>query len=369
MYEIMFNGMVNNKVQKLTGWIRKDDLVNPILRKMFKISRTTGIKPQAIIGKRYNAGIDEIEYLVRLKNTKSKPIWYPEWKMMAFYHQVVEPYNKKQKSDSEEEKEYEVEKVLDKKLDSFNNIHYFVKWLGYGESENSWEPVENLQTSVQLIEEFENSLNSSTQNIVSNDDTIYISDSDDCIIVQTDEVNTSSQLKTTNKRVKNQGKNKAVVSLTPNKKLKLDKNESKNKTPSLKAYDNESSMMLDSNCSKITEKNIFTLMEDENYATSKNKESGNFCDKNFSINLTKKLNTSKIQDQNKNINDLQQMQIVKPEYDKAIFRGGFTDGISKVLLIENPETGKLFQMSYTEAQLLYSTDFNKFFMSRKMLPF
>ena len=439
--------MVGNKVQKLTGWINKCDLINPVLRKMFKISRCSGIKPQVIVGKRYNAGIDEIEYLVKLKNTKSKPHWYPEWKMMAFYHQVVEPYNDKHKGDSEEEKEYEVEKIVDKKLDAFNNVHYLVKWLGYSASENSWEPLENLQTSTILIKQFENSLQNSKLNLSSND-TIYISDSDDCLIVQDDKINKNGQFKCESERadkqnkgsIKSNSKTKSIklpneknhvkttssqsqrspehvnllklvsgiegvksydsnfIALTQkdkglkkklsgscpninnsqNKKFKLDEitkslekhkdtstfDKSRDKNSSFKAYGNSSS--------QLTNKNIFNLMEDENDTCSKNQEPENSCNKNFPTTLTDDLSISKVKNHHKNTSDLQQphiVKLVKPQYDKAIIRGGFTDGDSKVLLIENPKTGKLFKMSYAEAQLLYSTDFNQFFMSRKLLPF
>jgi len=444
MYELMFNGMVGNKVQKLTGWINKCDLINPVLRKMFKISRCSGIKPQVIVGKRYNARIDEIEYLVKLKNTKSKPHWYPEWKMMAFYHQVVEPYNDKHKGDSEEEKEYEVEKIVDKKLDAFNNVHYYVKWLGYSESENSWEPLENLQTSTTLIKQFENSLQNSKLNLSSND-IIYISDSDDSSIVQDDEISSNALFKCESERANKQdemsnSKTKPIklpnevinvqtsssqfqrsselvnsvklvfenegvekydsifvasaekdkglkkklsgscqnINKSQTKKSKIDEikknsenqnymssfDKSRQKNSSFKAYGN--------NSPQVTNKNIFSLMEDENDTSSKNKKSEIICNKQFPTSLINDSSISKVKNHHKNTSDLQQphiVKLVKPQYDKAIIRGGFTDGVSKVLLIENPETGKLFRMSYAEAQLLYSTDFNQFFMSRKLLPF
>ena len=42
----------------------------------------------------------------------------------------------------EEEKEYDVEKILDSRKINGKD-HYLVKWLGYGNKENSWEPTEN----------------------------------------------------------------------------------------------------------------------------------------------------------------------------------------------------------------------------------
>ena len=49
---------------------------------------------------------------------------------------------------------YEVEKILKKRI-KFKKAEYFVQWLGYPESENSWEPVASLQGCRKLVEEFE----------------------------------------------------------------------------------------------------------------------------------------------------------------------------------------------------------------------
>lgn len=51
------------------------------------------------------------------------------------------------------EEGYEVEKIVDKRSYA-NEIQYFVKWLGYDESQNTWEPIENLDCE-QLIKEYE----------------------------------------------------------------------------------------------------------------------------------------------------------------------------------------------------------------------
>ena len=52
--------------------------------------------------------------------------------------------------------EYSVEKIVDKS-DRFGQVRYLIKWKGYDESDNTWEPIDNLYCD-DLIEEFEKNL-------------------------------------------------------------------------------------------------------------------------------------------------------------------------------------------------------------------
>jgi len=53
----------------------------------------------------------------------------------------------------EEEEEYIVEKILDKRIEEKKIAYYLIKWKGYGDEENTWEPKSNL--SSEMIKEYE----------------------------------------------------------------------------------------------------------------------------------------------------------------------------------------------------------------------
>jgi hypothetical protein len=53
----------------------------------------------------------------------------------------------------EGELEYEVEQILDSQLFR-GKLQYLVKWVGYTEEHNTWEPAENLQHTQEAIDIF-----------------------------------------------------------------------------------------------------------------------------------------------------------------------------------------------------------------------
>jgi hypothetical protein len=66
-----------------------------------------------------------------------------------------------EEDEKEEDEDYEVERILEKK-GTGKRLRYLVKWIGWPEEDNTWEPVENLTNAKDLISAFEEKLKATT---------------------------------------------------------------------------------------------------------------------------------------------------------------------------------------------------------------
>jgi len=96
------------------------------------------------------------EYLVKWKGWSEKSnTWEPAKNIKCT--DMIEAFEKDHLDMERMElnKQYIVERVLQKRTNEDGKTEYFVKWKGYGEEDNSWEPANTLSCKG-LIEEFEN---------------------------------------------------------------------------------------------------------------------------------------------------------------------------------------------------------------------
>ena len=62
-----------------------------------------------------------------------------------------------------DEQEYSVEKIVDKQTAINGKISYLIKWKGYDDKDNTWEPIDNIYCK-DLIEEFEKTYHHDEEN-------------------------------------------------------------------------------------------------------------------------------------------------------------------------------------------------------------
>merc|ERR1712080_35037 len=59
-----------------------------------------------------------------------------------------------EEKEEEEEEEYIVEKILNHRFTKKGKLEYFLKWKGFDDADNTWEPAENLNCQ-DLVEIYE----------------------------------------------------------------------------------------------------------------------------------------------------------------------------------------------------------------------
>ena len=52
---------------------------------------------------------------------------------------------------------YEVESIREKKIEN-GRAYYFIKWLGWPEETNTWEPIENLRDVWDMVDQYNKNL-------------------------------------------------------------------------------------------------------------------------------------------------------------------------------------------------------------------
>jgi hypothetical protein len=60
---------------------------------------------------------------------------------------------------SSKKEDYDVEKIVSKRIDKQGRTLYLIKWKGYSSSENTWEPKSHVANCQDMIEEFEDEQN------------------------------------------------------------------------------------------------------------------------------------------------------------------------------------------------------------------
>ncbi|XP_054164075.1 chromobox protein homolog 3-like [Oppia nitens] len=64
-----------------------------------------------------------------------------------------------------EEDDFEIDKIVDKRVDSNGKVEYWVKWKGFDETDNTWELKENLMQNLKcssVVDQFERQLKNTT---------------------------------------------------------------------------------------------------------------------------------------------------------------------------------------------------------------
>ena len=68
---------------------------------------------------------------------------------------------------------YEVEEILDKRINKKGKEEYKIKWEGYSLEESSWEPISNLKNVLNMIKEYNNNHKENSVCSIINDNDSY----------------------------------------------------------------------------------------------------------------------------------------------------------------------------------------------------
>jgi transposase InsO family protein len=159
----MSNKLIHAQNQSIS-YVNKKRKTAPQLKRGDKVYLHT----KNLRTKRPSKGLDNVKVGPFLISERNGPVTYtlelpPDAKIHPRFHisllEPADPETPLQRTfryEIEEEKEFEVEKILDHRRYGIraSENEYLVKWLGYDESENTWEPETNLMNCRQLLAQY-----------------------------------------------------------------------------------------------------------------------------------------------------------------------------------------------------------------------
>jgi transposase InsO family protein len=162
VYETIQNKMLNAQRNSITHANKKRKTA-PQLKEGDKVYLHT----KNLRSKRPSKGLDHVKVGPFLISKRNGPVTYtlelpPDAKIHPRFHvSLLEPADKDTplqrtfRYETEEEKEFEVEQILDHRdYEQIKLREFLVKWSGYDDTENTWEPEENLRHCRERIQDY-----------------------------------------------------------------------------------------------------------------------------------------------------------------------------------------------------------------------